>query len=221
MAIRLIEMHRILKDTGSLYLHCDPTMSHYLKIVLDCVFGEENFRNKIVWERSKSGKTTSNKFASDTDVVLFYSISKKNTFNFVYKPLANSTISQYIKDDNDGRGKYRTHPMQKTDSPGPETTYDYIDNNGRVWKCPAKGWRMRQSKIKVLENDGRLYFKGKNVREYQYKFLRRSEQLYECFYHFQNCMLARILLFRLYNMDVLLLWMNIFHICFFYSLLNW
>ena len=50
MAIRLIEMQRILKDTGSLYLHCDPTMSHYLKIVLDCVFGEKNFRNEIVWD---------------------------------------------------------------------------------------------------------------------------------------------------------------------------
>ena len=49
MAIRLIEMHRILKDTGSLYLHCDPTMSHYLKIILDCILGEENFINEIAW----------------------------------------------------------------------------------------------------------------------------------------------------------------------------
>ena len=47
MAIRLIEMQRILKDTGSLYLHCDPTMSHYLKLLLDCIFGEKNFRNEI------------------------------------------------------------------------------------------------------------------------------------------------------------------------------
>ena len=168
MAIRIYYIRELLKDTGSFYLHCDPTMSHYLKILCDLIFGEENFRNEIVWERSKSGKTTSNKFASDTDVVLFYSISKKNTFNFVYKPLADSTISQYIKDDNDGRGKYCTHPMQKTDSPGPETTYDYVDNNGRVWKCPAKGWRMRQSKIKALENDGRLYFEGETVREKVY-----------------------------------------------------
>ena len=49
MAVRLIEMHRILKDTGSLYLHCDQTMSHFLKILLDCIFGGNNFRNEIVW----------------------------------------------------------------------------------------------------------------------------------------------------------------------------
>ena len=52
MAIRLIECHRILKDTGSIYLHCDPTMSHYLKILLDIIFGEKNFRNEIVWEKA-------------------------------------------------------------------------------------------------------------------------------------------------------------------------
>ena len=54
MAIRLIDLRRILKSTGSLYLHCDSTMSHYLKIVLDCIFGEENFRNEIVWKRTTS-----------------------------------------------------------------------------------------------------------------------------------------------------------------------
>ena len=51
MAVRLVELHRVLKDTGSLYLHCDPTASHYLKLVLDAVFGPENFRNEIIWRR--------------------------------------------------------------------------------------------------------------------------------------------------------------------------
>ena len=50
MAVRLVELHRVLKDTGSLYLHCDPTASHYLKLVLDAVFGAENFRNEISLE---------------------------------------------------------------------------------------------------------------------------------------------------------------------------
>ena len=50
MAIRLIEMYRLLKDTGSIYFHCDPTMSHYIKIMMDCIFGEESFRNEIVWK---------------------------------------------------------------------------------------------------------------------------------------------------------------------------
>ncbi len=77
MAIRLIECHRILKDTGSLYLHCDPTMSHYLKILLDCVFGEKNFRNEIVWHYKK-WSNVSKHFQKNHDVVLFY--SKNNTY---------------------------------------------------------------------------------------------------------------------------------------------
>ena len=52
MAVRLVELHRVLKPTGSLYLHCDPTASHYLKLVLDAVFGAENFRNEIIWKRT-------------------------------------------------------------------------------------------------------------------------------------------------------------------------
>ena len=80
MAIRLIELHRILKDTGSLYLHCDPTMSHYLKILLDCVFGGENFRNEIVWwyGGGGAGKKT---WGKKHDIVLFYTKSKDWLFN--------------------------------------------------------------------------------------------------------------------------------------------
>ena len=56
MAARLVELHRVLKPTGSLYLHCDPTASHYLKIVLDTIFGAENFRNEIIWKRTSSAQ---------------------------------------------------------------------------------------------------------------------------------------------------------------------
>ena len=62
MAVRLVELHRVLKDTGSLYLHCDPTASHYLKLVLDAVFGVENFRNEIVWRRSASHNSATKQF---------------------------------------------------------------------------------------------------------------------------------------------------------------
>ena len=58
MAVRLIECHHILKASGSFYLHCDPTMSHYLKIVLDCIFNETNFRNEIIWNYFMGGKST-------------------------------------------------------------------------------------------------------------------------------------------------------------------
>ena len=82
MGIRLIEMQRILKPTGSIYLHCDPTASHYLKLVMDDVFGRSNFRNEVVW-CYKSGGATSKYFAKKHDVILFYSKSSAYKFNQV------------------------------------------------------------------------------------------------------------------------------------------
>ena len=80
MAIRLIEMHRILKDTGSLYFHCDQTMSHYLKILLDCIFGESNFRNEVVW-CYQTGGVSKRWFARKHDIVFFYSKTKNYYIN--------------------------------------------------------------------------------------------------------------------------------------------
>ncbi len=81
MAIRLIECHRILKDTGSLYLHCDPTMSHYLKILLDCVFGEKNFRNEIVWCYTRMSAKGQRKLSQAHDIIFWYCKSNRWTFN--------------------------------------------------------------------------------------------------------------------------------------------
>ncbi len=83
MAIRLIECRRLLKQTGSIYLHCDPTMSHYLKTTMDCIFGEENFRNEIIWHyRRWTGKAK--RFQRLHDVILFYSKSANCVFNAIY-----------------------------------------------------------------------------------------------------------------------------------------
>ena len=82
MGIRLIEMKRILKPAGSIYLHCDPTASHYLKLVMDSLFGRQNFRNEIVW-CYKSGGATSKYFAKKHDIILFYSKSASYRFNEV------------------------------------------------------------------------------------------------------------------------------------------
>ncbi len=81
MAIRLLECHRILKNTGSLYLHCDPTMSHYLKILLDCIFGETNFRNELVWcyKGASEAKTC---FPRKHDILFFYVKTKDTAFNY-------------------------------------------------------------------------------------------------------------------------------------------
>src|SRR5439155_27343505 len=80
MAPRLVELHRILKPTGSLFLHCDSTASHYLKIVLDTIFGARNFRNEIVWKRFNF-HADANRFGKITDRILFYTRSEKFIFN--------------------------------------------------------------------------------------------------------------------------------------------
>ncbi len=80
MAVRLLEMRRILKSTGSLYVHCDPTASHYLKLLLDAVFGKENFRNEIVW-CYRGGGVPQKDFAKKHDVIFRYSLGKQYTFN--------------------------------------------------------------------------------------------------------------------------------------------
>ena len=81
MAIRLIECHRILKNTGSIYLHCDPTMSHYLKLLLDNIFDEKNFRNEIVWGYKWGGHNTKKDFAKKHDIIFRYVKSQKFVFN--------------------------------------------------------------------------------------------------------------------------------------------
>ena len=99
MTVRLIEMHRILKPTGSIYLHCDPTMSHYLKLVMDAVFGKRNFRNEIVWQRTNAHNLRAKYFSKTHDVLLFYSKDKDYTWNKQYTDYSQAQLSRYKKDE--------------------------------------------------------------------------------------------------------------------------
>ena len=72
MAVRLLELHRVLKSTGSLYLHCDPTASHYLKILMDAVFSKENFRNEITWQRTTGKSLMSRRLPDNHDIIFAY-----------------------------------------------------------------------------------------------------------------------------------------------------
>ena len=81
MAIRLIEMHRILKDTGSLYFHCDTTMSHYIKLLLDCVFGGDNFKNEVIWHYYNKMPTGGKILDKQHDTIFHYTLNKEYTLN--------------------------------------------------------------------------------------------------------------------------------------------
>jgi len=165
---RLLLARDLLKDDGVIFISIDDHSVAQLKLLCDEVFGAENFINKFVWKKNSSGKTVSEKYPENIDYIYMYSKSDKYKLQKIYKPLAESSKKMYSKDDEDGRGKYATVSLQKTGNPGPQTTYDYIDNTGKTWECPAKGWRLIKEKIKILENDNRLYFSGNTLREKDY-----------------------------------------------------
>lgn len=175
MEKRLELAKELLKEDGLLFVSIDDNEQANLKLLCDKIFGESNFINQFIWKRNSSGKTEKNKFTVNSEYVLLYSKTGAYCLNDAHKPLSDATIALYKLDDNDGRGKYRLYPLQKPAAPGPETTYDYVDNSGKVWPCPKKGWRIKYSKMKELENDNRLCLNNKTLSEKAYWNERESE----------------------------------------------
>lgn len=172
---RLLLARQLLSDNGVIFCSIDDRNQAYVKCLFDDVFGERNFINTFVWQKNSSEKTDKTQFTVNTEYVIMYSKTSDYQLNNTYKPLSEASIKLYKYDDNDGRGKYATVSLQKPSSPGPETTYDYEDNLGRLWPCPPKGWRMKKDKIKELENDNRLVFSGNYPRVKDYWLERTSE----------------------------------------------
>ena len=132
MAVRLLEMRRILKDTGSIYLHCDTTASHYLRAVLDAIFGPANFRNEITWRRSNPKSYSTVNFPNCRDIILRYSKSKICTFSMIYGPHdPNYVKSAYTHCDANGR--YRLLPLSRPIGERPNLTYEFLGMT-RVWR---------------------------------------------------------------------------------------
>lgn len=153
MANRLLELHRVLKPTGSLYLHCDPTASHYLKIVLDSIFGVQNFRNEIIWKRQSAHSDAKNKFSDVADIILFYAKSKNETFNPQYTAHDQSYLDKFYRhDDKDGRGLYQLADMASP-NPRPNMMYEWMG-----FPHPEKGWRYQRDTIQGLHDEGRIWY---------------------------------------------------------------
>lgn len=110
MAVRLIELHRVLKPTGSLYLHCDPTASHYLKILLDAVFGVTNFLNEIVWRRTGSHNNPK-RFGPIHDDILFYQKTDRYTHNRLFRPYMKGHVEGYFKKRDDSGRAYWSNAL--------------------------------------------------------------------------------------------------------------
>ena len=140
MAVRLMEMHRVLKPTGSIYLHCDPTASHYLKLLMDSVFGASLFKAEVNWQRTPA-HSDSRTFGNVSDRILFYSAARINA-DSIRTPLS----PEYVKSHyhySDDRGKYRadnlTGPGLSAGESG-ESWRGYDPGNiGRCWSVPKSG----------------------------------------------------------------------------------
>ena len=141
MAVRLLEMHRLLKPTGSLYLHCDDTAVHYLKMLMDAVFGAPRFRNHLAWQRVKGNKGASRAFPRNTDHVLFYA-GRNADFQRQYLPLTGGGLVNYRHRDPDGRVWRRTDltgpGISDGESGEPWRGWD-PSGIGRHWAVPFSG----------------------------------------------------------------------------------
>ena len=152
MAPRLYQLHRVLKPTGSLYLHCDPTASHYLKLILDGLFGVKNFRNEIVWKRTSSHNDARKKFGDVSDIIFYYGKSAATPFYVQYTKYDEAHVTNsYRYTDANGR-KFALADM-RSPSPRPNLTYDY-----KGYKPHANGWAVSRERMERLDAEGRIHF---------------------------------------------------------------
>ena len=149
MTVRLIEMHRLLRATGSIYLHCDPTASHYLKLLMDGIFGKDNFRNEIVWKRMSS-HSDSKRWGRVHDILLFYSRSSGFKWSSsVFVPYDKEYIEKAYR-DHDERGRYTTSPLQARSLSG--GGYDY------EWRGRWDTWKFPKERLEELDAQGFIHW---------------------------------------------------------------
>jgi len=159
MAPRLIHLRRVLKETGSIYLHCDPTASHYLKMLMDSIFGPSQFRNEIVWKRSLPHGNIREKFGASHDIILFYVKSKKATWNPQYQAHREEYLESFYRfKEPDGR-VYRLVSCINPNPNRPNLTYD--------WKGVTKVWKFTKEKMADMDNRGLLVYSKNGVPQYK------------------------------------------------------
>jgi DNA modification methylase len=171
MAPRLVELRRVLKPTGSIYLHCDPTASHYLKLLMDAIFGAELFVNEIVWKRSDAhndARQGAKHMGRVHDVILCYSKSAERKFAALYTPLPQSTVDNWYRNVEPGTGRR----FNKADVTGPGGAAK--GNAHYEWKGVTRYWRYTRENMEALDAAGRLVY-SKSGMPYEKRYLDESK----------------------------------------------
>ena len=168
MIQRVNEIQRVLKPTGSFYLHCDPTASHYLKLVLDSVFCPRggDFKDEIIWRRTTAHSDTKNSFSHVTDTIFFYTRDKYAIWNGQYKPHSEKYLSSHYRHKDDKGRVYRLDNIIRSASMGlrPNLSYEYKGFT------PPFGWRVKLEKLIAIDVNNRLYW-SKNDTPYLIRYL--------------------------------------------------
>jgi len=145
MAPRLVELRRVLKPTGSIYLHCDPTASHYLKVLMDATLGPAGFRNEIVWKRFNF-HADARRFGRVSDRILFYTKTQDFIFNALRVPFSDEYLSsKFVYEDE--RGRFRLDNLNPPGGRGPVYEFHGV----------TKPWRFTRDKMVKLDADGRIH----------------------------------------------------------------
>lgn len=151
MAPRLVELRRVLKATGSIYLHCDPTSGHYLKVLMDAVFGPENFRADITWRRTGT-HSDAKRWSPVADTLLHYSKTDEHVWNPLFMPHSEEYLEQkYRFTEPDGR-RYRLDNMTSP-KPRPNMMYEW---KGHI--SPPFGWRFSKETMARLDREKRVWY---------------------------------------------------------------
>jgi site-specific DNA-methyltransferase (adenine-specific) len=160
MAPRLVQLHRVLKPSGSLYLHCDPTASHYLKLLLDAVFEPVLFLNEITWKRTFSHGNVGRNFGRVTDTILVYVKSNEYTWNQGFTPYTQAYIDGYFRYTDEKGRRYRTVSLRNP-SRRPNLHYPYTASNGITYQPHPNGWAVSEARLRQYDKEGRLHFPSK------------------------------------------------------------
>jgi len=157
MAPRLVELHRVLKPTGSIYLHCDPTASHYLKVLMDAIFGPRNFKNEIVWKRT-SAHNDPDRYGRNTDTILFYTKSDKKTWNTVYVAHSERYLRRFRNIDPDGR-RWADFDLSGAGQ-GPARVFG---ERGLIEPPTGRHWMYDQEGIDKLLRENKIHWTSKGM----------------------------------------------------------
>jgi site-specific DNA-methyltransferase (adenine-specific) len=147
MTPRLVELRRVLKTTGAIYVHCDPTASHYLKLLMDAIYGREHFVNEVVWQRTNAKGLAMSRFASNHDIILMYAKGASRTWNPQYTPHDPEYLHKFYRFvEPSTLRRYRLADLTNPNHDRPNLTYEFLG--------VKRIWRWTRERMEAVYKDG-------------------------------------------------------------------